>query len=221
MKGLFIKDLSIIGQQKKFGIMFILLALFFSFSMETTFVVAYMPILAMTMAFGTISYDSFDNGMSFLMSLPGSRKNYAKEKLIFNIIIIAASWVLGCCLQMVALTIKKESFVLSDVILMDIACLAVVIIMNSITLPIILKYGNEKGRIILFALFGIVALCAITGKDILKYLNRVLDFDVNKLIAKITKIPEIEIVLVMMVVCVIFSFISYMISNRIVRKQEF
>ena len=63
MKGLFIKDLSIIGQQKKFGIMFILLALFFSFSMETTFVVAYMPILAMTMAFGTISYDSFDNGM--------------------------------------------------------------------------------------------------------------------------------------------------------------
>ena len=56
MKGLLIKDFRILGQQKKLGILYIFVAVMLSMTMDPTFLVSYLPMIGVMLAFSTISY---------------------------------------------------------------------------------------------------------------------------------------------------------------------
>ena len=50
---------------------------------EISFILPYMASVMTSVAISTISYDSMDNGNSFLFTLPVRRKDYATEKYFF------------------------------------------------------------------------------------------------------------------------------------------
>lgn len=84
MWGLFEKDLRMIMQRKKVFIIFVLLAVFIGYSqVSPEFVLGYIPMLTIIVIVGTISYDEYDNGYRFLMTLPIDAKMYVLENTYF------------------------------------------------------------------------------------------------------------------------------------------
>ncbi|MCQ2540475.1 MAG: ABC-2 transporter permease, partial [Acetatifactor sp.] len=76
MRGLLEKDLRLLLKRKNYLLLMLVIFVGFSFMMEPSFVVGYVPVLSVLFTISTISDDEFDNGYPFLMTLPVSRKEY-------------------------------------------------------------------------------------------------------------------------------------------------
>ena len=76
MKGLFVKDIELMKQQKQFFIMVVVMGVILNLagSVSVSFAAGYFTIVTAIFAITTISYDEFDNGLAFLMTLPVTRK---------------------------------------------------------------------------------------------------------------------------------------------------
>ena len=85
MAGLFEKDIRILMQRKKALLLFLALSIFIGYSQDGTFILSYLPMLMIIVMIGTISYDEYDNGYRFLMTLPIDSRVYVSEKYIFCI----------------------------------------------------------------------------------------------------------------------------------------
>ena len=88
----------------------------------------------------TMSYDDFDNGMEFILTLPTTKKLYAIEKYVLSIIMIVVSSIVGTGLLLVFdYSIKRAAL---SIVLM----VAAVIIFMSINIPLSIKFGSEKTK---------------------------------------------------------------------------
>ena len=65
MRGLIEKDLRLTLARKQTILIFFVMALIMGASMDGSFLIAYLTMLATILAVGTISYDEFDNGFAF------------------------------------------------------------------------------------------------------------------------------------------------------------
>ena len=84
MKGLLLKDLSILKTQGRSAVLIMAIALFMLIAgNNTALAVVYANILFVTFGITTISYDNYDNGYAFLFTLPIRRKLYVMEKYVF------------------------------------------------------------------------------------------------------------------------------------------
>lgn len=109
MKGLLLKDLSIMKTQGRSAVLIMAIALFMLIvGNNTTFAVIYANILFVTFGITTLSYDNHDNGYAFLFTLPISRKLYVMEKYVFSILSIATGTVLSLILMIGASFIKDD-----------------------------------------------------------------------------------------------------------------
>ena len=88
MKGLLIKDLRLMLQQKRFFLILFFIAIVLNFNSDGgTFVVAYLTFLCSSFVLSTITYDEYENGYLFLMTLPVSKKTFATEKYVFGLLL--------------------------------------------------------------------------------------------------------------------------------------
>lgn len=226
MKGLFIKDLKLIASQKKFFIMAIFIAAIFVFSSgDVTFAATYIILFLSMLTLTTLSYDDVNGGMLFLLSLPVDRKTYVKEKYIFSLInlLFAMGMSLAVCygFALVKGLDVKLSDLLSSIVGMGLGMGVVV----ALTMPLEFKFGVEKGRM---AMIASVAIIAVAGMGCYKLLTEVLNVDVkgyvSELLVKLSNQGvDLEVILIggIMVTLLIVMMISYVISNRIMRKKEF
>ena len=221
MKGLLVKDFHMLGQQKKLLAIYIVLAVFLGYSMESSFVVGYFPMIAVLLAITTISSDNFDNGMAFLMAMPGARKNYAKEKFLLSFIIVAVSWVFALVVQFASLMVRKESFDALDFLEQDLLYIPIFLLVCSVMIPIMLKFGADKGRLVLFAIFGIVALVIIFGSKIADSLGSSVGFDAKAFISKIEQMSAVTIAGIVGAIAVVIMLVSLLISSGIMKRKEF
>ena len=95
MRGLIEKDLRLTISRKQTLLIFFIMALVMGMTMDGTFIVGYLTMLGAILAVGTISYDEFDNGYAFLMTLPFERKTYVTEKYLFCLCMEAVFWCAG------------------------------------------------------------------------------------------------------------------------------
>lgn len=73
MKGLFIKDLRLMKNQRNFLITLALMFLVLIVTgVDASFFMGYVPFLLLIVTMSTITYDEQDNSMGFLMALPVS-----------------------------------------------------------------------------------------------------------------------------------------------------
>ena len=85
MKGLFIKDLRLIKNQRIFLISLALMFLVLIVTgVDASFFMGYVPFLLLIVTMSTITYDEQDNSMGFLMALPVSRQTYVLEKYLLS-----------------------------------------------------------------------------------------------------------------------------------------
>ena len=221
MKGFLVKDYCLLAGQKKLFLLYIFLMIFMSYAMESSFIISYFPMIATLLAFSTITYDSFDNGMAFIMTMPGARKNYANSKYLLSFIIIAASWVAALVLQFATLMIKKEAFDTFDLLGQDMLYVPIFLIISSIIIPVVLKYGAEKGRIIMIIIFGIAAHIILAGTKLSRSGDLNIGFDTKAFISTIESISPFIIAAGLAAVALIIMLISMIISNSIMKKKEY
>ena len=218
MKGLLIKDIKLMLGQKKFFLVVVGMGIFFMISNENPVSgVSYITMLLSIFTLSTISYDEFDNGMAFLMTLPIERKTYALEKYVFAGLVSLSSAVVTSLLAFIYDMVAKVFVDMTEVI--GVACVIVLIslLMLSITIPLQIKFGSEKGRFAMILamgmIFGAVYVLAqgMSGSGT----------DLSGVIAFLTSLEPWQIVAGAVLVTVIVLIISYSICVRIINKKEY
>lgn len=165
MRGLMVKDLRLMWMQKQFFIMIIVItALMVMMGQDTTFVVSYCTALGTYFTLSTLSYDEYDNGYAFLFTLPISRRGYVAEKYLFGGLCAGAFWLtmtIACGIY------EMRMHPDTDMAAWVIGCAVVILVlvmMLSVMLPLRLKFGAERGRIVMLiavaVFFALVALAA-------------------------------------------------------------
>ena len=162
MYGLMQKDLCLLFQRSRALIVLIGVGILMGFTTDGSFVVGYLTMICAILTIGTISYDEFDNGYPFLLTLPVTRKNYVTAKYLFCLASNLAGWAAasvifaGCCL------VKGEGFRMEQ-LTEALAFLPVAGLMTAVMLPLQLKYGAEKSRLALAVLAGVVVALGYVG----------------------------------------------------------
>ena len=193
MAGLFEKDIRILMQRKKALLLFLALSVFIGYSQDGTFILSYLPMLMIIVMIGTISYDEYDNGYRFLMTLPIDSKVYVSEKYIFCI----------------AGTLVSSN--ISDIL----AAPLIMLLFVAILLPLQIKYGAEKSRVTLLVVVGIIAALIFVLKKIVNFetlMNILHYFD---------QIADWIIILIGIMSVLIALLVSYLISYDIMKNKEF
>lgn len=217
MKGLLIKDWKLLKNQGRFFLMILaisLIPLFFTQS-YVSFITSYLTFIFSVFVLSTLSYDSYDNGMVFLLSLPVSRRIYVQEKYLFSLLLASGSWLFSLILRLAVFSLRTSLTEGLEAILMDPIYLILALLFLGYSLPLHLKFGNEKGRILSFFTLGLFAFGVFTlvrttqGLRILSSLER-------------TKARSpLSVIMVSILLCALFFGISYHLSVRILEKKEF
>ena len=202
MKGLILKDLLNLRKNLK---TIIIMCLFYTLLFSTLFA---MQILT------TFSYDDYSKWNMYALSLPITKKQLVLSKYILGISFIIFGGVFSFILTSL-LSLFKGSFILGDLVASIIGSTGIMILMILILLPLIFKYGVERSRIMLLAIFAIPTVLILI---------------ISKVLA-LTGIPfpsEEQLNALLPVICIIAtliliagSYVSYMTSVKIVTKKEY
>ncbi len=163
MKGLLIKDFKLLAGQKQYFItMFLIAALFLFSGQHISFVLTYMTMLCVFFTISTVSYDEYNNGYAFLFTLPVSRRGYVAEKYLFGLLTGGIGWSASMCMALLFALVRNPDMESGEWITGTLAALITAGFLLSFTLPMHLKFGAERSRIIslifMAAVFGLVAL---------------------------------------------------------------
>lgn len=217
MKGLLVKDFRLMKGQKNFLVLlFIMIAFVFISGMDASFFMGYLPFLLMIAAMSTITYDEFDNGMAFLMVLPISRKLYVQEKYLFGGVLGFTGLASAFVLFLISEINKGSSMTFTQYVLLFLCFLAFVILFLCLMIPIQLKFGSEKGRIVLFIIFfGIIGMVYLVSKITDKIPAQVIEVFLG-----IQKLPFGILAALAVGIYILALFISLKISLGIMEKKE-
>ena len=226
MKGLMIKDLRLLFNQKKTWIMYVLLCVMMGFSTQGAFMVGYTVMLCGVLGISTISYDQAENGMPFLFTLPIDRQGYVREKYLLCLMMEAAGAVFGLTVCEIISLIKTGILVSMDDIHSALIVIPVMLCLISFMIPINLKYGAEKARLVMMISYGIVgavvALVAVLVQDILPsaghsfFIKLKVFFDETLGATYFWTIPA-----VLAVIALGIMYLSYRISRKVIAEKEF
>lgn len=217
MSGLMEKDIRILLQRKQTLVVFLVIAIVLSVTQSSYFIVGYLTFISVMLAISTISYDEFDNGYPFLLSLPITRKTYVIEKYVIGLLAIVTSWVLSVALCFAADSILGNPIIVKDTLIVSVAMLPVPFFFMDIMLPVQIKFGAERGRLVFVAVLGICTIVVYGGMKLLK----IVGIEQQDLMEKISNAPDIAVILILLGGTVLLTWISFVISNHIMEKKEF
>lgn len=155
--------------------------------------------------------------MGSVKTLPVDVRIYVAEKYIFCLLSGMFSWIAGVVvyfgshIAVGTLENGKEALEIS------ITFLPVMFFLVAVTIPFLLKYGAEKGRIVMVVICGgIVAVGMLAGKvlqqagDVVKPLIHIMD-----------KFPDSVYMLLLTAFCLCALGISYLCSRHIMEHKQF
>ena len=217
IKGLLIKDWKLISSQRQFGVMVILFYLFFTMTQQASFAIGYCTVMLALFTLTTLSYDELDNGAAYLFTMPIVRKDYVREKYLFAFLVTTIPWAAMNVISYTICVIRAEDLELAGYLAGSVATLFVAYFMVAIEMPIQLKYGAEKSRLVIMLTIGVTFILAYIlyriGPDMLSNIAQTLDDLSESGIGAFFAIPAVCIIAVIV--------ISYFISKHIVEHREF
>lgn len=164
MKGLLIKDYKLLMLQKKTFLLMILVAICMNLAMRENagFIIGYLTFFAALVANTTLSYDEQGNGVAFLLTLPVTRKTYVRSKYVGNLLLLLAFWLTSVVLEAVIYTVQGKSFFVKEIWIGAFAILPVALLFVDVMIPLILRFGQEKGKLAWAAVGGLIfVVCAV------------------------------------------------------------
>lgn len=217
MKGLLKKDLALLRNTGKAYLVIVLIELIFGlFNKEMqSFTMGFATIMISMAGLSTLSYDDFENGILFLMSLPVSRKTYIREKYLFCFLCGVAGWLISLVL---AVAVFGKTLLGSDFFIAEASCfLTTAGVMTAVMISARIRFGPEKSRVVGMAIIMVLCILGYVGKFIIDALS----VDVDVLIRAGQRLPDSWILLGIIGIYVLVMLISYLYSVHVFEKKEF
>lgn len=219
MKGLLIKDLKLLKNQR----LFLLLMAVISISLlaegrNPAFVFTYASAMLSVITISTISYDDADNGMGYLLTLPLSRKDYVREKYALGLLLVIAVFAaLSAILLLFAFTGSASDLDKTEFIAMVTGAMISAVAIQSAMIPLQLKFGPEKSRLALLVLMAFAAV-AIYGTV---QLGKVLDVDIFPFLDRLALAKPWALWGAAAILSLGLMGISYTVSLGIMNRKQF
>ena len=159
MKGLFVKDIELMKQQKQFFILVVVMGVILNLaggSGSVSFATGYFTIVTAIFAITTISYDEFDNGLAFLMTLPVTRKQYVAEKYLLGAGLTAVAWGIATITGVICKGVAELQVCLSEKIIGTLIYIPLALLVLAVSLPLVIHFGAEKGRYIAMVMWVVI-----------------------------------------------------------------
>ncbi|MFS9305597.1 ABC-2 transporter permease [Streptococcus peroris] len=125
------------------------------------------PLILSAIAFG---YDTKSNFEQFAFSMPIKNSSYVLSKLFFA---FAFGLVGSICIFVLLMT--KNQMSLDNIVFIALITLAASILMTAIQLPFILKYGAEKGRLIMVITYFLIFALSTLLKEKSDFLAKLME----------------------------------------------
>lgn len=218
MKGLLIKDFELLKNNMKNSLILIVLigVGISAYNTDTTFVITYLAIVGTSFTTSTFSYDEFDNGYAFLLSLPVTRRGYIAEKYIFGVCMSIAGWLTGTIISLIT-GMTRHIMMPTDTILAALVLLPVGLLLLAVQIPFHLKFGGDKGRIIMVGAIGMLFLLLVMGAEIVKFIN----IDLDALWKNLPVLGMGTAIAAFFGIGIVLLLLSYRISIGIMERKEF
>lgn len=219
MKGLLIKDMRILLHQKTTFLIIVLLGIFMGTNGgNISYSLGYMMFVSATLTITTISYDYFEKGMSFILTLPISKKMYVVEKYVMALIIGIAMLVVGFVLNFaggfVGALAPWDEFTMTAVI-----TLAAAMLMIALYIPVYIKCGPEKSRVAILIVIGAIAVVGYLAYLVIKVES------VQKFLIPLAGVLENmtagQFAAIGVAIWAVLMAVSIIVSLRIMEKKEF
>ena len=165
-----------------------------------------------------LSYDTFDNGMAYLLTLPGGRKNYVTEKYVFIFLnATIAAMLLSTIGSLLELSRGHGITAVQETYMGTLMLYALALTFAFVILPLQLKFGPEKSRIVMLILFAIIFL----GSSFIGFIADKLNFNPDALMETLSQIHFAAAAIAIFLLSILLALISWYISQNIMRKKEF
>jgi hypothetical protein len=217
MSGLLVKDFKLVFKRKRFLIILLAIMIILFLNADAAFAIFYPTMVGMIMAISTISYDEYDNGYSFLFTLPITRKGYVLEKFLFGFIWITGCWIFGNAVHLVMSSFRAEAAEILAFSSYSFFILGVFVVMLSIMISIELSFGMEKSRMVLALIFGVCMVIGFVGPKLMTNLGITGEEMSNRL----SSVPDGLVALVWITAAVVITVGGFIISTRVMEKKEF
>jgi len=207
MKGLVLKDLY---NLRKYGRTILLISAFYimmTFMMENATMFAGMIVVMFAITSVTsFAYDSQSGWETYVLSIPVSRKDVVLSKYVLALLLAVAGELLAMLVGWLNGIIKNTSN-FSEVLITAYVLFVVAVVFLSILLPLVYKFGVERSRVIILAVFAIpVAAGFVLGQ--------------TGTMPEISEQTVSQMLLLSPLAIVLCSIVSFMISFAIYRKKE-
>lgn len=217
MRGLLIKDIRLLMNQKKFLLIVMGFGFLFLFSNDTPEgAMGYITILSSMLVLTTMSYDEFERGMSFLMTLPITKATYVWEKYVLGVCISVIMSLVSTIVSMIVFQVREMSYPMFSFIYSGILFLGLSLLFLTVMIPVQMKFGSEKGKfvkmiamiVVVLFVFGIVKVLELAGIDVVEMLASLMSSSIVLGFSLIC------------LVCIAFYVLSGFVSHRILSKKE-
>ncbi len=207
MLGLIIKDLLVC--KKSLRTILLLVAVFMVFSVTTddnTFVMFITSIYFTMMVLTAFAYDAQAKWDAYGLTMPITRSETVLAKYLLGLVLSLLGAVLSLILTFGVMIYKQEAFITGQTLLMQLAMLGAALMMMSIFIPLIYRFGVEKARLVMIAVFVLPSvLLLFFSKSGLP----TPDDNVLRILATLSPFFVVGVVVM-----------SYLISVRIFTKKE-
>ena len=148
MKALILKDTYVIWRQMKYFLFLILIFSAIPSSFNNIFAVIYAAMLPYT----ALAYDERSKWDQMAAMMPYSPRDVVLGKYVFGWLCIGGAAVLSCLIQVIVCLLVKQRFLPGVLALSVLGALCVL----AISLPLMFRFGVEKGRLAMFLIIFLV-----------------------------------------------------------------
>ncbi|WP_130863861.1 ABC-2 transporter permease [Bacilliculturomica massiliensis] len=214
MKGLMLKDYYNLRKSGKTIIAIMLIyAVFGAVSGQISFMSAIVAILCATLPISTFSYDDFSKWDSYALSMPVTRRQIILAKYLLSLIMILLGCLVSLLSSFAALAFAEDADAGPLEVFSATGAVALVcLLMLSIIFPVIVKYGVEKGRIAMIAVFLVPTLLGLLAAR-MGLLDNLPSADLKAMLIPALIAAPIAVVLLFV--------LSFALSLHLYSKKEF
>lgn len=211
MKGLLLKDFCILKKQMKLMVVFVIFYAIWAVSAKMPTMMGTMVILlSIMMPISSMSYDEAGQWYRYAFSLPIPRRTLVLSKYVLGFLVSLGGLVVSAIGNIIILALTNGENALESWLTI-IGFLELGVIFLSIIIPILFKYGVEKGRLFIVVIAVIPSLLVALLGSTLKTSG--------------TLMPSAELLQAILYSSPLFTLATFLISFRIsvgiCRKKEY
>ena len=209
MKALIYKDLVTLKKNlillAVFSVAIALYGIYSKVFLITPMLFVMLPLILNTSAF---SYDAAAKFENLAFSMPINRRDYILSKLFFPVVFGVIGGLFACIMLVIQSDLKPLS-----IALISLATMSAAVLISAIQLPFLIKFGAEKGRIIMVASYFIIFASSSLLKGMLP--------EISEFFSKISNDSMPIMFLIALAIIILLIFISTIFAIKFIKSKEY